>query len=346
MNRTIDISSSTILRTIFILLLLWFVFLVRDILVLVFVAVIIVSAIDPIVDWLQRKRIPRALTVILVYVLVFAVVGTAISFLVAPLTSEISNLAKNFPRFIENLSRYFTVARDYADSHNISQEVGNFTTNLNNSLSQISSNIFSGTVSVIGGIFSFIVILSMAFYMSVQERGVKKFFASLVPHEHSEYIKDLIDRIQFKMGRWLLGQIALMIIIFTIDYVGLLIIGVPYALILAILAGLLEIIPYVGPIISTVAATLIVLLNGGWIKAVLVLVLFTLAQQLEGNVITPLVMRKAVGLNPVVVIVALLIGFQLDGIIGALIAIPAATAIGEVIRDVVGKKKTIKEAGI
>jgi predicted PurR-regulated permease PerM len=344
MNRAIEISSGTILRTIFILLLLWFVFLVRDILVLVFVAVIIVSAMDPIVDWLQRKKIPRALTVLLVYILVFAIIGTGISFLVAPLSSEISNLGKNFPRFIENLSGYFTIVHDYAASHSITQEVGNFTTNFNNSLSQISSNVFSGTVSFIGGLFSFVVILSMAFYMSVQEKGVKKFFTSLVPHEHSEYIKDLIDRIQFKMGRWLLGQIALMIIIFTIDYVGLLIIGVPYALILAILAGFLEIIPYVGPIVSTVAATLIVLLNGGWIKAVLVLLLFTLAQQLEGNVITPLVMRKAVGLNPVVVIVALLIGFQLDGIVGALIAIPAATAIGEVVGDIVkGKEATGEE---
>jgi predicted PurR-regulated permease PerM len=335
MNKTIEISSGTILRTIFIFLLLWFLFLIRDILVLIFFAVIIVSALDPIVDWAQKKKIPRSVTVLIVYILVFAAVGTTISFMITPLASEISGLAKNFPILVENLSGYFRIAREYTASHNISQQVSNFSGNINDRLSQLGSNIFSGTISFIGGIFSFIVVLSIAFYMSVQERGVKKFFASLAPDEHGEYMMDLVDRIQFKMGRWMLGQAALMVIIFAIDYTGLLIIGVPYALILAIIAGLLEIIPYVGPIVSAVIATLITLLNGGLAKGLLVLALFALAQQLEGYVIAPLVMKRAVGLNPVVVIVALLVGAKLAGVIGVIVSVPIATMIGEVVNDLV-----------
>jgi predicted PurR-regulated permease PerM len=332
MNQSIEISSGTILRTIFIVLLLWFLYLIRDILILVFLALIIVSAIDPIVDWLQKKKIPRSVTVLAVYILAFFILGTAISLLLSPLASEIRGLGENFPNLIEKFSAYFNIAREYAASHNISQQISNFSGNINDHLSQLGSNIFSGTISFIGGIFSFIVVLSIAFYMSVQEKGVKKFFASLAPDEHGEYVMGLVDRIQFKMGRWLLGQLALMVIIFAIDYVGLLIIGAPYALILAILAGLLEVVPYVGPIVSAIVAASISFLHGP-VTGLLVLALFALAQQLEGYVIAPLVMRKAVGLNPVVVILALLIGAKLGGVIGVVISVPIATAIGEVVND-------------
>ena len=337
MNRTIEISSGTILRTIFLLVLLWFLFLIRDILLLLFIALIIVSAIDPVVDWFQRKKIPRALTVLAVYILALMVVGLAVSFLISPLVSEIRGLGENFPMFVEKISGYFSVARDFASSHNLQQQISNFSGNITDRFSQVGTNIFTGTISVIGGFFSFLVVLSIAFYMSVQEKGVKKFFSSIAPDEHGEYVMGLIDRIQFKMGRWLLGQLALMLIIFVIDYAGLLIIGAPYALILAILAGLLEIVPYVGPIISAVVAASISFLHGP-VTGLLVLALFAIAQQLEGYVIAPLVMKKAVGLNPVIVIVALLIGAKLGGVAGVVIAVPVATVISEVVNDLVARE--------
>ena len=241
MSRTIEISSGTILRTIFILLLLWFLFLVRDIVFLVFISVIIVSAIDPIVDWFQKRKVPRALTVLVVYILFLSVLGTAIGLLVPPLTSEIRGLGENFPALVEKLSGYFRVIRDYAISHNLQQQISNFAGSVAEKLSQTGSSVLGGTISFIGGIFSFVVVLSVAFYMSVQEKGIKKFFASLMPDEHREYVSGLVDRIQFKMGRWLQGQIFLMLVIFILDYVGLLLIGAPYALVLALVAGILEI---------------------------------------------------------------------------------------------------------
>jgi len=343
MSRIIEISSGTILRTILILLLLGFLYLVRDIILLVFLAFIIVSAIDPVVNWLQRKKMPRSLTVLLIYVLFLALVGVAASFLFPPLVSEIRGLGESFPSLVEKFSGYFKVIRDYAISHNLQQQVSNFSGNIADKLSQLSSNVFSGTISFIGGIFSFLVVLSIAFYMSVEEKGVKKFFASIFPEEHSEYVAGLVDRIQFKMGRWLQGQLALMLIIAVIDYIGLLIIGAPYALILAIIAGLLEIVPYVGPIISAIVATAISFLHGP-VTGLLVLLLFTLAQQLEGYVIAPLVMKKAVGLNPVMVILALMIGAKLGGVMGIVVAVPIATVIGEVVSDLIKKDEKVPEA--
>jgi len=345
MNRTIEISSGTILRAIFILLLLWFLYLVRDIVLLVFLAIIIVSAIDPIVDWFQKRKIPRSLTVIVVYILFIAILGTAVGLLIPPLTSEIRGLGENFPTIVEKLSGYFLIVREYAVSHNFQQQISNFTGSAAEKISQAGSSLFSGTVSFIGGIFEFIVVLSIAFYMSVQERGIKKFTASLMPADHRDYISNLVDRIQFKMGRWLQGQLFLMFIIFALDYIGLLIIGVPYALVLALIAGILEIIPYIGPIISAVIAVAISFLHGP-VTGLLVLGLFVLVQQLEGYVLTPLVMKKAVGLNPVVVILALLIGAKLGGVMGIIVAVPIATMLGEVIDDLVAKKPQDQEASM
>jgi len=345
MNRTIEISSGTILRTIFILLLLWFLYLVRDILALVFIAIIIVSAIDPIVDWFQKRKIPRSLTVLVVYVFFLSVLGTAVGFLVPPLTIEIRGLGENFPALAEKMSGYFRIVRDYASSHNLQQQVANFTGSVAEKLSQAGSSVLGGTISFIGGIFSFVVVLSVAFYMSVQEKGIKIFFASLVPDDHREYVSGLVDRIQFKMGRWLQGQIFLMLIIFILDYAGLLFIGAPYALVLALVAGILEIIPYIGPVISAVVAVSISFLHSP-LTGLLVLGLFVVVQQLEGYVLTPLVMKKAVGLNPVIVILALMIGAKLGGMMGIIIAVPIAAVVGEVVNDLVRPAPKDREAGI
>lgn len=343
MNRTIEISSGTILRTIFILLLLWFLFLVRDILFLVFISVIIVSAIDPIVDWFQRREVPRALTVLVVYVVFISILGTAIGLLIPPLTSEIRGLGENFPALVEKLSGYFRVIRDYAVSHNLQQQISNLSGSIAEKLSQTGTSVLGGTISFIGGIFSFVVVLSVAFYMSVQEKGIKKFFASLMPEEHREYTSGLVDRIQFKMGRWLQGQVFLMLIIFLLDYVGLLLIGAPYALVLALVAGILEIVPYIGPVISAVIAVSVSFLHSP-LTGLLVLGLFVLVQQLEGYVFTPLVMKKAVGLNPVVVILALMIGAKLGGVMGIIVAVPVAAVAGEILNDLTKKEEAEKTA--
>lgn len=336
MNRTIEISSGTILRAILILLLLWFLFFVRDILILLFLAFIIVCAVDPIVDWLQRKKIPRVVSVAVLYALFFCLVVLVFSLLIPPLVNEINNFVKNSPDLLAKFSGYFQKFQDFASSHNLSESSQQFFSNLTDSLSSTTSGVFSQTVSILGGIFSVVIVFSVAFYVLVKERGVKKFVASVIPGDHKDYVMDLVDRIQQKMGRWLQGQLLLMLIIFALDYAGLLLLKVPYALILALLAGLLEIIPYIGPMISAVLALVFGFLISP-VTGLLAFGWFAIMQQIEGNVIVPLVMRKAVGLNPVVVIVALLVGAKLAGVIGIIISVPIATVIGEIVSDLVKK---------
>lgn len=339
MNRTIEISSGTILRAVLILLLIWFLYFVRDILLLVFLSIIIVSAIDPIVDWFQKRKVPRSLTVLVVYLVFLSVFALVIILLIPPVTAEIQGLGQSLPQLVEKLSGYFQTVRSFAASHNLEQNINDFFSTAAGKVSETGSNIFSGTISFIGGIFELVIILSIAFYMSVQEAGSKKFLTSLFPKDHQEYVAGLVERIQYKMGRWLQGQLFLMFLVFLLDYLGLLAIGAPYALVLALIAGMLEIVPYIGPVISAVIATLISFLHGP-VTGLLVLGLFILVQQLEGYVLTPLIMKRAVGLNPVVVILALLVGAKLAGVIGVLVSVPVATVIGEIVNDITRKEAT------
>jgi predicted PurR-regulated permease PerM len=338
MHRSIEISSGTIIRAILLILLVWFLFVVRDIIMLVILSLIIVSAIDPIVDWFQRKKIPRTATVLLIYVVFLALIGFTISLLVSPIASEIKGLGNTLPVLIEKMNGYFQSLKIVAADQNFGNQLAGSLSGVSDNISNFGSNLFSGTISFFGGVLSFLIVLSIAFYLCVQESGSKKFFASLLPAEHQKYALELVDRIQHKMGRWLQGQIVLMVLVFIIDYIGLLIIGAPYALILAIMAGILEIVPYVGPIISAVVATIFGLLHGP-VTGLLVLILFASVQQLEGYVFAPLIMKKAVGLNPVVVIIALIIGAKLSGVLGVIVSVPIATAVGEIIKDLTSNKE-------
>ncbi|MBU4332000.1 AI-2E family transporter, partial [Patescibacteria group bacterium] len=143
---------------------------------------------------------------------------------------------------------------------------------------------------------------------------------------------------QKKIGSWLRGQVILMIIIGILSYIGLLILGVRYALLLALFAGLMEIIPYIGPIFGAVPAVFIALTQSP-IKGLLVIVLYLIIQQLENNLIVPKIMKRAVGLNPIVVILVILIGGKIAGIVGALIAVPVATAFSVMLKDFLDLRK-------
>jgi predicted PurR-regulated permease PerM len=233
--------------------------------------------------------------------------------------------------FLDQLETYFGGQGDVLSSP---QQISD----LNNNFFSISGKIFSGTVGVFSGFISAIAILAMAFYMAVKEDGIKRFIVSLTPEKHKQYAADLTERIEFKMGKWLQGQLILMVIIFVLDFVGLSLLKVPYALALAIFAGFMEVIPYVGPIVSAIPGVILGFTISP-LTGFLTVLLYWLAQQFENYIIVPQVMKKAVGLNPVTVIVALLIGVKLGGIPGAILAIPVAAAISVVIEDFLSEKK-------
>lgn len=335
-KRQIDISTGIIFRTILILLAIWLVYIIRDVIALFFVAIILTAAIEPVVDWFQGKKIPRPFGVLIIYFVLFLLVGILISSLIPSIASQAKEFSNDFPVYLEKLSNTSVVVENYIGSKGIDFSGEAFLQDLGASLSHSSGKIFSTTKGVFSGLISLIVVLSMTFYMSVIKDGMKKFFSSVTPEKHQEYVISLAERIKEKIGRWMIGQLFLMVLIFVLYYIVLSLLNIPYALILAIFGGVLEVIPYLGPIISAIPAVLIGLLMSP-LTGLFVAVTYVIIQQVENHIIVPQVMKKAIGLNPVAVILALLIGAKLAGPVGAVLAVPVATAVGVFLGDIMKK---------
>jgi predicted PurR-regulated permease PerM len=207
-------------------------------------------------------------------------------------------------------------------------------------LSDISKGAFNISTSVFGGIFSFILLVVLSFYLAAQERGIENFLRLVSPLEYEPYIIDLWERSQQKLGRWFRGQILLGAIVGVMIFLGLTILGVNYSFILALIAAIFEIIPIVGPVLAAAPAIIIALLQAPQI-ALLVVVLYIFVQQIESHLMVPIVMRKVVGLSPLVIVLALLVGAKLGGILGILLAVPVTAVLAEFIDDIDKKKRSI-----
>lgn len=339
-KKTIDISTGIVFRTVLVLIGLWFLYFIRDIIALLFISIILVAAMDPIVYRLHRRKVPRAVGVLIVYVCLFALISLIVSFLIPPLVQQIKDFAQKLPDIIRGLENSFQGINTFFQTQHIAVSTQSLLSDIGGFLAGSSENIFTATIGVFSGFVSAVIVLVMTFYMAVKEDGIKNFIVSITPKKHKDYAGSLVLRIQRKISRWVLGQLSLMLIIFAMDFIGLSLLKIPYALSLAMFAGLMEVVPFIGPIVSLVPAVLVGLTISP-LSGLLVFALYIFVQQFEGHIIIPQVMKKAVGLHPIAVILALLIGLKLGGVLGALLAIPVATAISVFVSDLFEKPKGV-----
>lgn len=343
-KKVISISTATLVKVAVILLLIYLAYLIADILVLLFIALIFASLIDPLADWFAKKRLPRGLAVLAIYVLILGIV-VLIFFLLVPLVvTQASQLTANF-------GAYWQKAVDGASSLKSFTAKFGLWENLRTTLPSTIKGGLGTVQSLVGSLFGFFggvlslgLVLVITFYMVVEEEAFIRALRSLAPSSHQQYLAQLWGRVKKKLGSWLRGQLLLDLIVGILSYIGLLILDVQYALLVGLMAGLFETIPYAGPIFSGIVAVLLAFLQtGDWPKPVLVALLFVVIQQLENHVLVPKVMQKTVGLNPIVSIVSLLIGYRLLGLPGAILAIPIATALSVVWTDVLAWRLNNKE---
>ncbi|KKS41084.1 MAG: hypothetical protein UV02_C0033G0023 [Candidatus Kuenenbacteria bacterium GW2011_GWA2_42_15] len=339
------ISYQSIMRVIVVLFILFFVYLIRDILALLFVSIIFAAAVDPWVDWLKKYKMPRAISILMIYLILLAVFSLIIVMLVPAMADQIVQIVSNIPDYYEKIS---------VGIHSLQEKnSGGLTTvssdsvvstlqTLSTTLAQATKSIFVTVTSIFGGILSLFVVLVMTFYITVEEDGLKKFVKFLVPARQRSYAMDLVDRMESKVGLWLRGQLLLCFIVGIMVYFGLLFLGVEYALLLALVAGILEIIPYFGPWLSGLIAVLVVS-SDSWTKILFVAILYFAVQQLENQVIVPKIMQKVVGLNPIIVIMVILIGAKLGGVVGGLLGVPVAAAISVYFEDILKDKQAVVE---
>lgn len=331
-ERAVNISSATILKVVVVLLALTFLYAIREVLAVLFISLVFASAVDPWVDKLQRFRIPRAVTIVMLFVVAIAIIVTSIALLVPPMTNEITEIASKFKPTYEKVLTSIAAFQVTSTAAGFGESVEKSLNSFADALTGLTSGIFTGIAGVFGGIFSVIGFFMLTFYLTVEERGMKKFVGSIAPVKYQPYLVQKIHQIQFKMGAWFRGQLILSLVVGLVTYIGLLILGVDYALVLALVAGVFEFVPYVGPIVSAIPAVFLAYSQSSG-KALAVLILYLIIQQLENQVLVPKIMQRAVGLNPVVVIIVMLIGAKLGGLLGILLAVPTATILSIFLED-------------
>ena len=327
MNQAMESSSHIIFRVIATLVVLWFLYVIRDVIWLFLIAIIITAALNPVIKGMQKLlKAKRGFSVVYVYVLFFMALAILIAFIGPLLSEQFEQLGKELPHFIEQFtSDTITIPQDISFS-DVSQK---FVQSINNP--------FSTTVGFFTTIISVVAVISMSFYMSLEEDGLKKSLLIITPQKYVTYISSLVNRIQENFGRWMVGQVVTMIFVGVLYYIALTLLGIPYAPVLALIGGLLEIIPYFGPIIASIPAILFGIMVDPMI-GVMAGIAYFIINMIENHFLIPKIMNKAVGLNPVLVILALLIGGKIAGIVGIFLAVPIAGAIGLFLRDVMEKK--------
>lgn len=322
------------------LLLSWALFLAIDIVLALFLAVVISAALDPVVTWLEVKKIPRILSTLGIYIVALFMLALLVYLIVPIALTEFSNLIASLNESIGNGDLDFlNISKGIEVINQSLTNVSNLLLGGGRSFFEIISKFFGG-LALTGSVFV------LSFYLTVGRDGTEKFFINILPAIYENRAIELYNRIRRKLGRWLRGQLLLSLGIGVLVFIALSILNVKYSLVLAIIAAILELIPYVGPIFSGGVAILVASTTSLTL-GLYVLIVFIVIQQLENQILVPAVTNLTTSLNPVVVLVALLMGAQIFGFIGLILAVPAAVLIQELLEDwAAANKKRSRGLGV
>jgi len=325
MPPKIEISHRTIIFTLMLIAGIWLLLQIRDILFLLFISFILMSALRPIVDGMEKLRIPRVLSIFLMYGLVFGGLGAGLASMIPTLSVQSAKLFTQLPDFFSRVFPYIS-----SDVQSLIQQIA-----------PVGENLVRVTVGLFSNMVAVLTVMTFTFYFLLERRHLRDFLAALLGQDTGERVFVVLLRIEKRLGAWVLGQLCLMIFVGLLVYGGLFFLRVEYALPLAIFAGLLEIVPTIGPIISAVPAVLVAF-GSSPVLAVSVIALYIIVQQIENNLLVPLVMKQSVGLPPVLTILALMIGARFGGVTGAVLAVPALLALQEIFNSVPMAQKAKK----
>jgi predicted PurR-regulated permease PerM len=372
---SINITPGTIVKTIAIAVIIWLLFYIRDLVLVLLISIVIASAIEPITLFLKRFNIPRVISVIGTYLVFFLILFSLIYVFVPVLIDQVSAVLSTVPKgmsldtlwnplndktipikstdsiasglnqgkvLVQDISA--TVAsqtKSTAPTMGIAEIIGN----IRAEFSSFSDGFIKTVTVLFGGALSFALMVVISFYLAVQEDGIEKFLRLVLPINKEEYVIDLWRRSQKKIGLWMQGQMFLGLLVGIILYLALTIVGIQNALLLAFLAGFLEIIPIFGPILAAIPAIALGYVDGGISMAIVVTLIYLIVQQFENHLFYPLVVKKIIGLPPIVSILALIVGGEIAGFLGIILSIPVATVLLEFLEDF-GKGKHIRSDSV
>lgn len=318
-TRKIEISPRTVIFFFGFLLGLWFLYQVRSIVVMLFISFILMTAVNPIVRLASRVKIPTIVVMLVVYVGIISLLTTVVASLVPAVVQQTSGLTQSLPTYLHNLERTFNTQFD-------PNVIGSY-------FSSIPSNILKIAAGVFNNVLNILAVFFISYYLVLERPRLHHYLLRFFPKASAEErAESLVLAVEQTVGGWVRGELTLMIVIGLMTYVGLTLLGIPYALPIAVLSGLLEAVPNIGPTIAAIPAILMGLTVSP-IVGVGALALSILIQQLENNLIVPKIMQSATGTAPLVTILTLLTGYTLGGVAGAILAMPIFLTVKTVIQE-------------
>jgi predicted PurR-regulated permease PerM len=334
-EQILDISWDTITKVFIAIFIFYIIYLSREIALWFLFALAISILLDPGINFLKKIHIPRIIAVLIVYFSIFGILGLLI-YITAPIfISEMRQFLQYLPGYFEQAS---PILRQFGID--TAQNFNDLTSTLSFNLQESSQGIIKALMVFFGGVASTVSILTMAFFLSLEEKGVEKALLLLSPRKYEDQIKSIFEKVQKKVAGWFGARVLACLFIGVASYIVFFIFGIKYAFILALVSGFLNFIPYIGPwITSILLIVLIAISSGSWMVVLYVLIAVTVVQEIENKILTPLLMKKMTDIPPVLVLVSLLLGAKMFGFLGMIFAVPVFGIIYESVKEFLEKRR-------
>lgn len=322
--KKVEISYKTILFIAAFVAGSWVVFQIKEVLLGFFICLILMSSLNPSVKKMESWKFPRWLAILSLYIIVILLLGLSLGWMVPPLINQTTILIERIPEFF----RQFKILG--IDEKVIASQFSQFTS--------IPANLIKFLFQIFSNVVAILALSVITFYLLLERKNLDEYLAVLFGEEKEKEIEVIVDKIEERLGSWVRGELLLMLMVGVLNYIGFLIIGIDYALPLAVLAFLFEIIPNVGPTLAAFPAILVgltispfhALATTGWCF---------LVQQIENSFLVPRIMKQVVGVNPLISLLSLAVGFKLAGLGGAILAIPTFIALEVILKAVLSSKR-------
>lgn len=343
-NVNINISTSTLVRILIIGVLVFAFVKLINIVLIVLTSIVIASFVESAVRRMKKYIKNRVVSVFIIYILIFgAIIGLG-SVFIPVFLEEMSALVSSLSQYIPNSSLLNTFqpdtingAKGVVTAISSNGSIGDLIKSTQSLATTMSGGLFDIFGQVFGGVFNLFLIVIISFYLSIKEKGIENFLRVIIPDESEEYVIDLWQRTEHKIGLWMQGQMLIGLIMGVLTYLGLTILGVKYSLVLAIITGIFELIPF-GIYLAVIPAIMFSFLDGGMTLALLTMGLYLILHQFEAYLIYPLIIKKVIGISPLVIILSIIIGWQLAAFWGVILAIPFSVCLFEFLDDLEKKK--------
>jgi predicted PurR-regulated permease PerM len=332
-EKVLDLSWDTIFKIALSILLFYFFLQIKDVVIWFVFAIIISILFNPSIDFLKKIKIPRAVGASIIYILAFGTLSLTFYSVIASLVSELEQFSQVVPSYLKEIS---PLLRDFGIE--AFDSIENFINTIKGSLSELTTAVFNASFAFFGGIFTTLFVITMAFFLSLEEKIIDRAVFLIFPKRYEKYALSLWKRSQKQVSGWFLSRILSCIFVGSATYISALILGIRYPLSFGLVAGIFNFIPYIGPLVSSVFFFLVTVMDG-FGKAIFIVIIFTIIGLIENGILNPVLSKKFIGLSPVIVILSLSIGGILWGVLGAFLAVPLAGITFQFVKEFLEKKK-------